>query len=142
MVHSVGLWDLNSGRQACWRVLLHAQSSFWSVCLALSTCSFGFRRDNPQGSERTRGDQLLTLPAHRSSAAGTLPYNPLTCIFLGLAQSSPCWLLGTFIPDLFYQSRGLTPGFPMRRLVLLPSPHTPSTCSEERRGFYLKLCMS
>lgn len=66
----------------------------------LGTCSFGFRRDNPQGSERTRGDQLLTLPAHRSGAAGTLPYNPLPCIFLGLAQSSPCWLLGTCIPDL------------------------------------------
>lgn len=103
-VHSVGPQDLNSDCQACWQVLLHAKSSGLGVWL-LGTCSFGFRRDSPHSSERTRVDQLLTLPAHSFSSAGTRPYSPLPCIFLRLAQSSPCWLLGAFIFGLLCSTR-------------------------------------
>lgn len=40
-----------------------------------------------------------------------------------------------FWPSLFYQTGGLTPGFPMHQFVLLPSSHIPSISSVERTGF-------
>lgn len=110
----------------------------------LGTCSFGFRRDNPRGSERTRGDQLLTLPAHPFSSAGTRPYYPLPCIFLRLAQSSPCWLLGAFISDLLCSTRqeDWRLGFQCTDLCCCHLPTSLVSALWRERISVLKLCMS